>query len=153
MPAVKSSPSRAGATGSRFCRRCGSEIRISSTSALGVVCPACGTTTPTNGLVRGASVTIPRPSELRAFPIGEPEPAASGRSSVRGSAGRGVALSDVLDDVRSAWDGFVQLPRRIDESFDGVRDLMQDWPPRLVLTIAAIAFATGLAVVMVRVLS
>lgn len=158
MPVAEPSGSPRGAAGSRYCRYCGSEIRISLISARGVACPGCGITTPTNGLVRGASVIIARPSELRAFHIGEdqygappaatsrpipPRPIAPGPRHVRRASGASVGRSRRI--LRAGW--------RAAGSIAAVRDLMRDWTVRAVLSLATVAFASGLAVVIVTLLS
>jgi hypothetical protein len=42
---------------------------------------------------------------------------------------------------------------RAEESYEPVRDLLVHWPTRLVMSVATVALAAGLAVVIVTVLS
>ena len=157
MPVVRA-PHPTSRAGTRYCRRCGAEIRVSASSALGVACARCGSVSPTNGLVRGASVNVPRPTELRAFHIAESE-APSPRRGVPRVSTDGIADAPVRAIRRSAsalaaaWRAVAAAVRRANRSFDAVGELMLDWPTRTVISIATVAFAAGLGVLMVALMA
>jgi ribosomal protein S27AE len=182
MPLAYARRSDARAAGARFCRRCGAEIRISTRSARGVACGRCGTTAPTDGVVRGGDIVVPRPTELRAFPIGEstvrpssqrpstafrspvPRPSSAfparerhhldpvARVRVPASA-VGNAFRSMTDRLVAATSAVRQAHTRAEASFEAVRVLLLHWPTRLVMSIATVALAAGFAVVVVALLS
>ena len=164
---------------SRSCRRCGSQIRLSTLAARGVVCTHCGSTSPSDGVVRGGNVIIPRPTELRAIPIGDagsPPPGGSlgagsrvPRAAVEPTARAASAPRDPRRRTGTPWaevdrgkgaarpgDVLRAITRwgvRAERTFASVRQLRVQWSIRLVASLATVALAGGVAVVVVTLLS
>lgn len=179
MPLADTRRPKPRETSSRSCRRCGSQIRLSTLAARGVVCTHCGSTSPSNGVVRGGNVIIPRPTELRAIPIGEagsPPPGGSlgaGSRVHRAAAGPTARTASALRDPKrrtgTPWAevdsgkgparpeevlrAITRWGVRAQQSFASVRQLRVQWPIRLVASLATVAFAGGVAVVVVALLS